>query len=177
MIMHNKAQVWVETAIYTLIGLTIIAILLATITPQIDKMKDKSIISQSNDALNTLDSKISEVSQIPGNTRIVEFKISKGRLEIDGSDSSIRYILEDTNLKFSEIGKEIQEGNIFVRTENHGNKYNIYLTMKYNNLNITFEGNNIVKILQAGSTPYRLQIENVGDNEPAQKTHLNFGLL
>ncbi len=174
---NKKSQVWVETAVYTLIGLTIIAILLVTITPQIDKIKDKAVVKQSNDALNILDSKISEVSQLPGNIRIVDFKLSKGKLEIDGSNSSIRYILEDTNLQYSEIEKDIQEGNIFVRTEKHGSKYNVYLKMKYDNLNITFNENNMIKTLQAGATPYRLQIENIGDNAPDQKTHLNFGLM
>lgn len=174
---NNKAQVWVETAVYTLIGLTIIGILLVTITPQIDKIKDRAVVKQSADALNILYAKISEVSQIPGNTRIVDFKLSRGKLEINGANSSIRYVLEDTNLQLSELEKEIKEGNIFVKTEKRGNKYNIHLTIRYDSLNITFSRNNIVKTLQPGTTPYRLQIENVGDNLPEQKTHLNFELL
>ena len=74
-----KAQVWVETAIYTLIGITIIAILLATLTPQIDKIKDKGIIQQTIDAMNVLDNKISEVSQSPGSVGVVKLTIGKGK--------------------------------------------------------------------------------------------------
>ena len=40
-----KSQVWVETAIYTLIGLTIITIIMSIALPQIEKMKEKAIIT------------------------------------------------------------------------------------------------------------------------------------
>ena len=42
----KRGQIWVETVIYTLIGLTIIGLLLAVSKPQIDKQKDKALIEQ-----------------------------------------------------------------------------------------------------------------------------------
>ena len=54
----KKGQVWIETVVYTLIGLSIIAIILTMAMPQIDKMKDKSVVEQTATALNELDKKI-----------------------------------------------------------------------------------------------------------------------
>ena len=55
------AQVWVETAIYTLIGLTIIAIVMSVATPQIEKMKEKAIIGQTLEAMNHLNNEIIKI--------------------------------------------------------------------------------------------------------------------
>jgi hypothetical protein len=175
--MNNKAQVWVETAIYTLIGLTIIAILLVVITPQIEKIKDKSIISQTIDALNAFDKKISEIEENPGNIRIVELKVSKGKLEINPENATVTYVLEDTNLELSQPGQEIPEGNILLLTESKGKRFNVYLKLKYDNLDMTFNSEKQAKTLQAGSTPYKIQMENVGDNLPSEKTHIDLRTL
>ena len=43
---QKRAQVWVETVTYTLIGLTIIGLLIAGIKPKIEESRDKSIINQ-----------------------------------------------------------------------------------------------------------------------------------
>ena len=54
----KKGQVWIETVVYTLIGLSIIAIILTMAMPQIDKMKDKSVVEQTATALNELKSQL-----------------------------------------------------------------------------------------------------------------------
>ena len=41
-----KAQVWVETAVYTIIGLAIIGIILAIANPSIQRYKDNAVIEQ-----------------------------------------------------------------------------------------------------------------------------------
>lgn len=173
-----RAQVWIETAVYTLIGLTIIGILLVTLTPQINKMKDRSAVTQMMDALNTIDNKILEVLENQGDTRIVQLKISSGKIEINPLEDSIKYVLESSTYQMSELGQEIKEGNIIVKTEKQGSKYNIYLKLDYNNkINMTFNKNKEIRILQAGATPHSIKIENVGDNSPSEKTHVDIGVL
>jgi type II secretory pathway pseudopilin PulG len=174
----KKAQVWIETAIYTLIGLTIIAILITSATPQIEKIKDKGIITQTTEALNILNNEIFEVEQAGGAGRVVYFTVKKGRLEIDPENSIIQYILEDTRLEFTEDNTTIQEGEIYLLTKKRGSRFDIFLTMNYTNrLNITFNDGKTLKVLNAGTTPYKIQIENVGDNDLNADTHINFELL
>lgn len=166
-----KAQVWVETAIYTLIGLTIIAILLSTATPQIQKLKDKGTIRQTIDALNLFNNQVTEARQAPGSVRIVNFKISKGRLVINPDEETIIYTLENTKLEFSEPGIDIKEGDIIVRTEENGARFNIILTLSYKDkLDLTCDE---TCTLQPGAAPYQIKIENVGVDDPSLPTNIN----
>lgn len=174
----NKAQVWIETAVYTLIGLTIIGILLASAAPQIEKIKDRSVISQTSEALNKINSKIIEIEQAPANSREIQIAMSKGKLEINSNEGIIQYVLEDSRLKLTELNETIEEGNIFILTKQRGARYDIYLTLNYTNrINMTFNGKKETKNLQSGTTPYRLVVENVGDNSLSQKTHIDFNLI
>lgn len=176
----KRSQIWVETVIYTLIGLSVIAIILTMALPQIDKSKDKAIIEQTVTALNVLDKKISEVEQAPGNARLVDLRISKGKLEINatGSDAGfIRYTLEDTKLELSEIGEEVKQGNIILKTEKMPARYRITLTMNYPNLNITNENGEGIKTLQAGTTPYRIIIENKETSSTQENTNIEFSII
>ena len=175
----KNAQVWVETVVYTLIGLTIIAIILAMAMPQIDKMKDKAIIEQTVVALNNLDTKISEVGQTSGSAGVAYLKISKGKLEINSTGNSIKYILEDTKLEGSEPGVEITQTPIILLTEKMASRFKISLTMNYNNLNITNEGDDEtgIKTLHAGATPYKISIENKEVSTTTQNTTLEFSVI
>ena len=174
----KKAQVWVETAIYTLIGLTIIAILLTTATPQIEKIKDKGIISQTAEALDILNNKFYEISLSAGNSRIIEFTVAKGRVEIDTSKNLIQYVMEDTRFKLSEPGQVIKEGDITILTKERGARFDIYLTLNYTDkFDLTFNNQERVEILQAGTTPYKIQIENVGDSPLIENPHIDINLL
>lgn len=175
--MNKKSQIWIETAIYTVIGLTIIAILLAVIIPQIEKTKDSGIVKQTIEAINVLDDKISEIEQGGGNIRIIDFRLSKGRLEIDSENESIKYFLEDTRLELTQAGQDVRDGNIYIKTEKTGSKFKITLTRYYENFNITADNKDETKVLQAAATPYKIQIENVGDNTINQKTHIDFSIL
>jgi type II secretory pathway pseudopilin PulG len=175
---RKKAQVWIETAIYTLIGLTIIGILITSATPQIEKIKDRGIITQTTEALNVFNNEIFEIEQAGGAERVVYFTVKKGRLEIDPNKSIIQYVLEDTRLEFTEENTTVKEGNIDLLTKKRGSRFDIFLTMNYTDrLDMTFNGLKTVKVLHAGTTPYKIQIENVGDNEANENTHINFELL
>jgi type II secretory pathway pseudopilin PulG len=160
--MGKKAQVWVETVIYTLIGLTIITIVLTIATPQIAKIKDRGIIDQTIAAMQILDDAISEVEQTGGNIKHVEFRIAKGSLEINPVENYILYVMEDTKLEVSEIGVEIPHGKINMTTTQVGGSFDISLKRVYSNLDITFNGGVDAGTLHAGATPYTIVIENLG---------------
>jgi len=173
----TKAQVWVETAVYSLIGLTIIAILLTTAMPQINKMKDKATISKATTSLNNLNNEINEIQQAPGSVRLIYFKLSRGTLTFDYENNKIIYLLENTNLELSELGREIPEGEISLRTEEYGKKFNIFLTLDYSDsLNLT-HGDEKNKILQPGTTDYRIKAENQGEGSVDEKIQIDLSIL
>ena len=62
--MNLKGQVWIETVVYILIGLALIAIVLAFVMPRINEEKNKAIVEQTIKALSVLDDKINEVVPI-----------------------------------------------------------------------------------------------------------------
>ena len=103
------SQIWVETVTYTLIGLAIIGILLAATKPKIDKLKDKMIIEQTIDSMNKIDSKIYEVQRAPGNKRVLNVKISKGRFIIDAAEDKLKWVLK-SKYQYSEEGTPISLG-------------------------------------------------------------------
>ncbi|MDP2925748.1 MAG: hypothetical protein Q8N99_05240 [Nanoarchaeota archaeon] len=172
----RKSQIWVETVVYTLIGLTIIAILLSASMPQIDKWKDRSIISQTIESLNILNSKILETEDSPGNIRIANLRIAKGTLEINSSNDLIIYRLDNSRYEMTQTGQTIKEGDILLKTEKYGSRYKLFLILNYSkNVNITYKNSENIKILQAGTTPYKIIIENKGDS-PLDKINLNFDI-
>jgi len=172
---YNYGQIWVETAIYTLIGLTIIGIILSIATPEIEKIKERSIISQTRDALVILNDEIQKVSQTEGNIKIVEFKITKGKLDINPNGNEINYTLENTKLEFSEEGQEIKQGDINLTTQKVGKRFNVVLRLYYNNLDLTFNKDNKIKTLHPSSSSYKIKIENVGFKE--QKLNIDFNVI
>ena len=156
-----KSQVWIETAIYTLIGLTLIAVVLSIAIPQVNKYKDRSIIKQTVESLSQLDSKIFEISDTAGNIRIINFNFNKGKFEINGIGNNLTYALENTNVKFSEPGVTLKFGEINYTTLEYGSRYNVFLTLDYSNeFDITFGGIDENKVYYPGS--YKLKIENKG---------------
>lgn len=174
---NKKSQIWVETAIYTLIGLTIIAILLAIANPQIEKIKDKGTINQAMDAMNIIDGKLSDVEQSIGGVGIASVKIGEGKLKINSPNDSLEYSLENTRLEFSQVGEDVRNGNLIVRTEKHGSRFNIYLIRYYNGINITYDRAEIEKALQPGAVPYRIRIENRGKDNVNEKIIIDFSTL
>ena len=163
--MNKKSQVWVETAIYTLIGLTIIAILLAVANPQIDKIRDRGMITQATISLNTLDEKISYITQSPGNIAVPNIKVGKGKFIINSSNDSISYVLDNTLLEYRQAGTNIIEGNLVVRTERYGNKFNVFITRYYSGVNITYDNDDKMdKFLETSPIPYKIRMENKGQS-------------
>jgi type II secretory pathway pseudopilin PulG len=165
MMMNRKAQVWVETVIYTLIGLALIGIVLGIVTPKINDFKDRSTIEQTIESLNIFDSKIDEVLSAPGNVRKVEFQMKRGNLFFDSVDNKIYYELDGSKSLFSEPGVEIAIGNINVTTEEGVKEHKVSLFLFYEH-NLTFEGDDtVVEQFSSASIPYQFKISNEGFQE------------
>ncbi|OIO81753.1 hypothetical protein AUJ84_00505 [Candidatus Pacearchaeota archaeon CG1_02_32_132] len=157
----KKGQIWIETVIYTLIGLVLIGLVLAFATPKINEFKDKAIIDQTIDSLKGLDSKISEVIQEgPGNVRNVEFGMKRGDLYFDLTEDKIYYVIEDSRVLYSEPGIETEIGRIKILTEEGSINNKITLTLYYDS-DLVFQ-ENALKKFTAAPTPYRFSLSNKG---------------
>jgi len=181
----KKSQVWVETAIYVLIGLTLIAIILSIANPQIQKIREKGVVDQTKSALVELNRVIFDVGNVVGNVRIVDFKIAKGKIEINPKSNKISFIFDNTLFKLSEPNDPnevdpivIKEGDLSITTTKYGKRFNLLLELDYNNsLNLTFDLSDELKTLHAAGVPYKIKIENVGDVGLDSKAHLDFSLV
>lgn len=162
---NKKAQIWVETVIYTLIGLGIMAMILTVITPKIKQINDKSTLEQTITLLNDLNTKINAVQVSAGNVREFGIRIKKGELTIDPEKESIYYVMPETKLLFSEVGIPVNYGNINITTtETNKKTYNIRLDLNYNPniINMTFNSKESKKVLSSAPTEYTLLIKNNG---------------
>ena len=159
-----KAQIWISTVIYILIGLAIISALLIAAKPKIDEARDRFTINYMINALNSLDNLINEVSNVPGTKRSFELKLNKGEFKVIPQQDKLEYIII-TKFKFSEPNKLIQIGKINLLTTETRGKIQTKLWINYSApINITTakarEGSNIT--ITSSSTPYKLWIENLG---------------
>ena len=177
MFCENKGQVWVETVIYTLIGLSVIAILLSMALPQIRKAQDRAVVEQTIEALEVIDEKIFQVEQSVGNVRVVDLSVSKGTFFIDSEDDSLRYVLDDTNLLLTELNQEIKRGDVLIKTFESGSKYRVVLTRPYPNLNLTFSNLEKTHVLNPGTNPYKLVIENKEVNSVGGRINIDFSVI
>jgi type II secretory pathway pseudopilin PulG len=158
-----------------LIGLTLIAIVLSIAIPQVQKVKDRGLLQRASESLNSLNKEILEISDVAGNVRLFFFSFEKGKLVINSTDDTITYILENTNVKFSEPGKKIPYGDLMYETRLYGKRYDVLVSLNYSSIfDITFQGQPATKVLHGGI--YQIKIENVGDNQLNQPVHLDLGL-
>jgi len=167
----KKGQVWVETVIYTLIGLVLIGTVLAFVTPYVAEQRDKVVLERSAEAMNSLDNTILDIrGRGIGNSRQLSFLTGKGSLIIDPIKDEIIFKVEESNHEYSEAGNtiDIPGTNLRVRTANSGKKFDVAMTLKYDNADITYNfvdgenDGNIGTTFDAAPTPYILIIENLG---------------
>ena len=155
---------WISTVLYTLIGLSIMGLLLAFIRPKIAEMKDSFIIEQTVTSMNDFDGLVSEIRLATGNKRSYNMHLSRGQLVIDGVNDEIRWYLPDSSYQFSEVDVPIQTGNLNIITGKAGDKFSITIGLNYSllNLNITYNNQDVEQILQAAKVVYPLWVENKG---------------
>lgn len=159
----NRGQIWIETVVYTLIGLALIGIVLAILTPKIKDFRDRAVIEQSIDSLNVLDSKINELLDAPGNKRKIELTIDKGKFIVNSLNDSVYFVIDQSSTRYSEPNVSLQIGRINITTEELNEKYKVTLEVNYR-YNITFEGTDSIenKEFTPVSLPYKFFVENRG---------------
>lgn len=161
----RKGQVWVETVLYTLIGFTLIGVVLAFVMPKIDQAKDRTLVEQTISSLTTINDYVEEVLRAPGNIRIVDpLLVSRGALYINTTGDSIYYEINDLSSLYSENGSELSSGKVKYVSMGGADQSSIRIKISYDELNITYAGkdNSAVKKISAAATPYKLKIENQG---------------
>lgn len=159
----GRGQIWVETVIYTLIGLAIIGLVLAVALPKINENKDRVMIEQSIEALGNIDSKIYDVQGTTGNRRVVNLNIKKGKLIIDMENDVISWIL-DSSFPYSEVDIPVSVGCLNVITRGVGDSWEVELIMEYG-IDLRYNGGDFgKKELDVASLPYKFIIENTGKN-------------
>ncbi|MGV8142614.1 MAG: hypothetical protein ACP5NS_03185 [Candidatus Pacearchaeota archaeon] len=162
MVIRKKGQIWIETVIYTLVGLALIGLVLAILTPKIKEFRDRTVIEETLSLLNVFDSKINEVLDAPGNKRRIEMTIDKGQFSIDPANDLLKFVLEEADIKYSEPGVSLEIGRVNVTTESIRENYKITLEVHYLH-NITFEGSDsTVGEFTPVTIPYQMFVENRG---------------
>lgn len=160
----KKAQIWVETVIYTLIGLSILGIVLGVVKPSIDEQRDSLSIKQNVELMDYIDRQISEISYVGGNSRVLDMKIGRGKLIVDGDDDVLTMRVEDSKSEYSEPGVLVDAaGNVKALTEKKGGIYSVSLILNYTGrFNITYKGEDSEHTFQYAPNPYKVNVANNG---------------
>jgi hypothetical protein len=167
---EKKAQVWIETVVYTLVALAIIGLFLTFAKPKIEEIQDKAIVEQSVTMLEDINSVILTIVQGGvGNQRIIEIGIKKGDLKIDSINNQIVFQM-DGRYAYTEPGANGQDGspvnvgNVIASTKKIGSLNEVTLISNYSNLyNITYQGGKDIKVLNKAPVAYKLMITNRGN--------------
>jgi len=160
--MDRVGQVWIETVLYTLIGLALMGLALGFIMPKINAARDKALVEQAINSLAELDGKVSTAIQAgTGNIRQSELLMKKGELYINSSSDEIIFVLKDLTKPYSEPGVEIPFGRVNVKSEAGQKTSTVYLRLIYS-ANITYNGKDENKKFTPASTAYKFSIENKG---------------
>ena len=160
----NRGQVWIESVLYTLIGIALIALVLSFVLPTVNEEKGRLTVEQTIESLNIFDEKIRAViDNGNGNVRVLQFDIKAGEFYVDGANDKIIFNLTGLEEPYSEPGVEINIGRVSVLSS-AGQENSVELSVDYSgNTNIQYEGQDIEKKFNRASVPYRFSIENKGD--------------
>ncbi len=160
--MQKRGQVWIETVLYTLIGLALIGVALGFVMPKINESRDKALVEQAISSLNEVDSKINEVIERgTGNIRQTEFLMKRGELYINSASDEIVFILSGLSAPYSEPGINVTSGRIKIMSEVGQKTSSVTLRASYST-NLTYGGKDENKKFNAAATSYKLSIENKG---------------
>lgn len=173
-IKNSKAQVWVETVLYTLIGIILIGLVLTFAYPKINASKDRTIVEQSINSLRDLDEVISLVNlRGPGNVKTYELTLKKGELIIDGKAEKISLILTGLSSAYSEPGVSIENGRVNIMTTKKQKTYETELNLTYSQINLAFEGIDQVEKISASPAINKFLVSNEGLTGNSRKTLIN----
>lgn len=173
-----RGQVWIETVLYTLVGLALIGTILGLAKPKIDSYKDKAVIEQTLESLNLIDEKITSVMRAPDNVRIIDLKISKGEFSVLTKEDVISWKI-DSKYQYSESGQEVKFGNVKILTEGLG-PWTVTMRMNYTGMvNLTDRDktdNNDLR-LESSPTPYSLSVYSYGSTSKISMPNVRVSLV
>jgi len=160
-------QIWIETVLYTFIGLALIGITLSFVMPKINASKDMAVIEQSMDSLNVFQRNIdSLIERGNGNIRKVDILLKKGDLFISPEENKILIRLYEFGDPYTEPGQVVSVGRIDILTEKDQKTYNEDISISYEGVvDISYDSLNDEKKFSPTSVPYRLIMENLGDTD------------
>lgn len=162
---RTRGQVWIETMMYVLIGLALIALTLTFVMPKINQKRDTIVIDQAIASLNVLDDKIITVIETgQSNKRIVEMNMRRGKLSFDVANNQIILEIDGLTKPYGEPNLEIDVGRVKALSSVVGKTSTVKLTLAYGNgVDLTFKDNNVItEEFTRSLTPYRFSIENKG---------------
>jgi type II secretory pathway pseudopilin PulG len=162
--LSKGGQVWVETVIYTLIGLAVMGLILAMAKPKIDCKKDEIIIEQAKEAMRNINDKIYEVQRAAGNRRAVDLTIGRGKLTVDMDKDAIYWTIDmDCDDPYSEPGLAVPDGILNITTV-EGAPWRVILAMDYG-VDLQYDNKSVgTKDISEASTTYSIIIDNKGKN-------------
>lgn len=162
--MNKRGQVWIETVLYTLIGLALMGLALGFVMPKINESRDRALVEQAINSLAELDGKVSEAIQSgPNNVRQAVLLMKKGELYINSTSDEIVMALTGLTKPYSEPGVLIDSGRVKILSESGPKDSTVYLRLSYN-ANITYLGEDRNKKFSAASTAYKFFITNRGSS-------------
>ncbi len=130
----SRGQVWIESVTYTLIVLALIGAVLYFVKPKLEDMQDKAVLDQTIELMNYLDDNMNDASQgAQGNVRTPEFTLKKGEIVFDFVGNNVSFIMDNVRTDYSEPGREILVGRVYIKTINRGKLNTVTLTIDYNN--------------------------------------------
>jgi len=167
MLERKNGQVWIETVLYTLVGLILIGLVLAYAIPKITSSQERLAVEQTVAAMKTLDKTITSIVELgSGNVRSYDLTFKKGEFYINGTGDSILFVLRDMKKEYSQPEFPVEDGRIEILTRQERDKYSVYLKLDYNNYaNITYIEKDVSQKFSQAPTPYRFKISNLGSNQ------------
>lgn len=168
MYINSKAQIWVETVIYTLVAITLISLVLAFALPAINERRDQNIVESSIVLMNDLSNRIDAVTfDGAGNQRVTQLNIKRGKLVVQPEDNILFFEIEDSKYAASEyeypLFVRVSGTSLELRTENLGDTYRITIRrILPENVNLTYNGKDQPWEFSHAPTPYAVGIKNNG---------------
>ncbi|MBS3089458.1 hypothetical protein J4461_01085 [Candidatus Pacearchaeota archaeon] len=164
MIKQKNGQIWIETVLYTLIGLALIGAVMSFAYPKINETREKILIEQTIASLHAFDEVVRNVAERgPGNVRSFDMTLKKGSFIADGKSDKVSITINGLTKPYSEPGVEISNGPVTIKTEEGNQFFNVILILNYgSNINITHEERDDSLTISPSPTIYRLLVENRG---------------
>ena len=159
-----QGQVWVETVLYTLIGIAIIGMVLSFAYPKIRAAQEAALVEQSITTLANLDEVITLVNgRGPGNVKTYTFVLKRGKLFIDGEQDSVLLELRGLSSDYSEPGLPVRQGRVEVLTTKEAKGYAVNVGVNYRMqkglIDVKVGEKDTKKEFAKAATPYVLKVE------------------